>query len=316
MQVLDRIEVGDWVRARALSDEAQRLARDTGQPIWDHGTMTLTAMLLGITGENDRAQALATEVEHPLRDKRLNDLLACVQLARGFGWMSVQRYQEAYDALGRLFDPADPAFNLVERFHGLMFHTEAALHIGRVDEARAVVAQMEQVGTESASPTLHLHLAYCRAVLADGPTAEALFQTLLEHDLIRWPWHRARAELAYGKWLRRQRRSADARSPLRSALSTLELIGATSWAEQARNELRAAGERPLEMSGKQREALSPQEMQIARLVAQGMSNREIGQKLFLSPRTVGSHLYRIFPKLDITSRGQLAAQLADLDRLD
>ena len=164
--------------------------------------------------------------------------------------MSVQRYQEAYDALGRLFDPADPAFNLVERFHGLMFHTEAALHIGRVDEARAVVAQMEQVGTESASPTLHLHLAYCRAVLADGPAAEALFQKLLDHDLIRWPWHRARAELAYGKWLRRQRRSAEARSPLRSALSTLELIGATSWAEQARNELRAAGERPLEMSGK------------------------------------------------------------------
>lgn len=316
MQVLDRIEVGDWVRARTMVDEAQRLARDTGQPIWDQGTMSLTAILLGISGENERAQALASEVEHPLRYKRLDDLLACVQLARGFGWMSVQRYDEAFDALSRLFDPADPAFNLVERFHGLMFHTEAALRIGRSEAAVRVVAEMERVAQTSVSPTLHMHLGYCRAVLADGAQAEPLFQELLGQDLIRWPWHRARAELEYGRWLRRQRRSSEARAPLRSALSTFELIGATSWADQARTELRAAGERPLEATRGQPSALSPQEMQIARLVAEGLSNREIGQKLFLSPRTVGSHLYRIFPKLDITSRGQLASRLTEVDRLD
>jgi DNA-binding CsgD family transcriptional regulator len=316
MQLLDRIEVGDWVRARTMADEAQRLARDTGQPIWDQGTMSLTAILLGITGENERAQALASEVEHPLRHKRLDDLLACVQLARGFGWISVQRYDEAFDALDRLFNPADPAFNLVERFHGLMFHTEAALHIGRIDDAIRVVTEMERVAEVSVSPTLHMHLGYCRAVLAEGLDAEACFQDVLGQDLIRWPWHRARIELEFGKWLRRQRRSTEARSPLRSALSTFELIGATSWADQARSELRAAGERPLEASRAQASPLSPQEMQIARLVAEGLSNREIGQKLFLSPRTVGSHLYRIFPKLDITSRGQLAGRLAEVNRAD
>ncbi len=83
----------------------------------------------------------------------------------------------------------------------------------------------------------------------------------------------------------------------------------TTWAEQASAELRAAGERTLEQAPLRHELLSPQEMQIARLAADGLSNREIGERLFLSHRTVGSHLYRIFPKLGITSRGQLATRL-------
>jgi DNA-binding NarL/FixJ family response regulator len=90
---------------------------------------------------------------------------------------------------------------------------------------------------------------------------------------------------------------------------TCELIGATTWAEQARAELRAAGERLPSSGPAPRDLLSPQELQIARLTAEGLSNREIGERLFLSPRTVSSHLYRIFPKLGITSRAQLASRL-------
>jgi len=86
-------------------------------------------------------------------------------------------------------------------------------------------------------------------------------------------------------------------------------IGARTWAEQAQTELRAAGDRQTTPRPASPKLLSPQELQIARLAAQGLSNREIGQQLFLSPRTIGSHLYRIFPKLDITSRNQLAAVL-------
>jgi RNA polymerase sigma factor (sigma-70 family) len=142
-----------------------------------------------------------------------------------------------------------------------------------------------------------------------------LFDAALRADLVRWPWLRARIELAYGEWLRRQRRAAQARRPLRSALTTFDIIGATRWAEQARTELRAAGERTgTQVPAQQREdahaalsTLSVQELQIVRMVAEGMSNREIGERLYLSPRTIGSHLYRIFPKLDVTSRTQLAA---------
>ena len=87
-------------------------------------------------------------------------------------------------------------------------------------------------------------------------------------------------------------------------------MGATTWAEQARAELRAAGERTVvSQPAAPHQVLSAQEMQIARLAATGLSNREIGERLFLSPRTIGSHLYRIFPKLEITARSQLAARL-------
>jgi DNA-binding NarL/FixJ family response regulator len=102
---------------------------------------------------------------------------------------------------------------------------------------------------------------------------------------------------------------AESRAPLRSAKTTLELIGAPAWAEQARIELRAAGERTARDEAPGVDVLSPQELQIARLAAEGLSNREIGERLFLSRRTIGSHLYRIFPKLEITSRSQLASRL-------
>ena len=122
--------------------------------------------------------------------------------------------------------------------------------------------------------------------------------------------HVLRAELAYGQWLRRQRRVAESRSPLRAAQITFDLIGARSWGDQARSELRAAGERTQARQPRAQDLLSAQEMQIATLAAEGLSNREIGERLYLSPRTVGSHLYRIFPKLEITARAQLAAKLS------
>jgi DNA-binding CsgD family transcriptional regulator len=119
-------------------------------------------------------------------------------------------------------------------------------------------------------------------------------------------------QAAFGAWLRRQRRIAESRRFTRSALLTFDLIGARGWAARARSELAAAGERqqafPPSLSG----VLSPQQQEIAQLAARGLSNREIGEQLFLSPRTVGSHLYRMFPKLGVTSRIQLADRVRDL----
>ena len=310
MSVLDNLELGDWDRAASCSEEAQRLARETGQPIWDTGSASLNAMIVALRGDTERAQEAAAEVERAAGARRLNDLLACVQLIRGFSLISAGRPAEAYEALARLFDPADPAFHLSDRYHGVMFLAEAAVHAGRVKEAHGLVAALEAEARTTPAPTLHRQLAYARAVLADDEDAEDLFTEALRADLTRWPWHRARLELAYASWLRRQRRAAQARAPLRSALITFDLIGARYWAEQARSELRAAGERTQAEEGPgPQDVLSAQELQIARLAAEGLSNREIGERLYLSPRTVGSHLYRIFPKLEVTSRAQLAAKL-------
>jgi DNA-binding NarL/FixJ family response regulator len=121
---------------------------------------------------------------------------------------------------------------------------------------------------------------------------------------------RARRQLAYGAWLRRQRRAADSRPVLRAAAGAFDALGLPPWAERARSELRASGEslrRPADAGT----TLTPQESQIARLAAEGLSNRDIAERLFLSPRTVTTHLYRIYPKLGITSRGELARAMAD-----
>jgi DNA-binding NarL/FixJ family response regulator len=116
--------------------------------------------------------------------------------------------------------------------------------------------------------------------------------------------------LAYGQWLRRQRRIADSRAPLRGARDAFDAMGCAAWGDQARRELRASGESSRRRDPAARDQLTAQELQIAQLAAQGLSNREIGQRLYLSHRTIGTHLYRVFPKLGITGRGELRSALS------
>jgi len=116
--------------------------------------------------------------------------------------------------------------------------------------------------------------------------------------------------LAYGRWLRRRRRVAESRAPLRAAKASADALAFDGLADSARQELRASGETRRRRAPDVRDQLTSQELQIAQLVAKGLSNREIGQRLYLSHRTVGSHLYRMFPKLGIRSRAQLAHVLA------
>jgi DNA-binding CsgD family transcriptional regulator len=309
MQIQARSELGDWRRAAAAAEEGRRLAAETGQPIWSTGTLVGDARAAALRGDTETALQLAAHAEEAANQGHLNDLLACVQLARGFAWASMGSYEEAYEAIRQVFDPADPSHHQREQFAGIMSLAEAAVHSGHRDDARSVVERLERTAEITPSPILHVHLRYARAVLADDGRAEDLFLDALRQDLTRWPLARARLELAYGRWLRRHRRMAESRPQLRAAHTLFDVIGAAPWAEQARAELRAAGGRAARRGPMTADLLSPQEMQIARLAAEGLSNREIGQRLYLSHRTVGSHLYRIFPKLDITSRSQLASRL-------
>ncbi len=173
-----------------------------------------------------------------------------------------------------------------------------------------MLEELEPAADQTPSPWFQAGMRYARSLLADDEDAEALFQEALSADLTRLPFARARLLLAYGAWLRRQRRVAESRAPLRAARETFDALGVLPWGERARQELRAAGE----TSGRRRTAeawdqLTPQELQIAQMAADGLSNREIGQQLYLSHRTVGSYLYRVFPKLGITSRSERRAVL-------
>ncbi|MGH8881293.1 MAG: helix-turn-helix transcriptional regulator, partial [Stackebrandtia sp.] len=150
-----------------------------------------------------------------------------------------------------------------------------------------------------------------RALLGPDSDAEAHFARAIElhHEPGDRPFERARTELLFGEWLRRARRRTDARRHLRSALDLFEQLGVTPWADRARTELRAAGDSqgPAARRSQGLSQLTPQELQVIRLAATGMTNRDIGAQLFLSPRTVGYHLYKAYPKLNISTRGELAA---------
>jgi DNA-binding CsgD family transcriptional regulator len=304
------IDLGDWRRTAHSLEEARRLATETGQPTWGDGIAAVEAVFTGLTGETGAALDRAADIERAFSDRVANDFRSLAQIARGAAYLSAGQHAAAYAELKPVFDPSDPRHHPRESLSGLMFLAEAAVRCGARDAARAVVDRMEILAEATQSPVLGVHLTYARPLLADDDDAEELFQLGLAQDLTRWPWPRARIQLAYGSWLRRKRRPAESRDLLRSALATFELIGATGWADQARKGLRAAGERDSATAIATPESLmTAQEMQIAQLAAEGLSNREIGQRLYLSPRTVGSHLYRIFPKLGIRSRSQLATLL-------
>ncbi len=209
----------------------------------------------------------------------------------------------------RPFDPADSAYHPVIASWLIADLAEAAVHTDRLDAARMRAAQVEVMAGPHPGAWIALVLGYARALVAGPSEAGERFEQALASDLARWPFQRARIQLAYGQWLRRQRRVAESRDVLRAARDIFDALGCEPWSEQARRELRASGERSRRRVPAARSADGAQELQIARLAAEGLSNRDIGQRLYLSHRTISTHQYRVFPKLGITSRGELAAVL-------
>jgi DNA-binding CsgD family transcriptional regulator len=304
------IAAADWASALPAADEAVRLASETGQPMWQAAAMTGQAMIAGLRGEDDHARQLAQRAETVALPARIGAVLCGIQFARGVAAMGAGRYEEAFDQLRRVFDRADPSCQAVQSSWALGDLAEAAVRTGRAAEARQVVDVFRPKEGDSIAPWTRVALLYAGPLLAAEEDAEQLFCSALEADLVRWPCYRARLLLEYGSWLRRRRRVAEARPPLRTAREICEAHGLQPWAERARQELRATGEPSQLPQAEHWASLSPQELQIAQLAAEGLSNRDIGQRLYLSHRTVGSHLYRIFPKLGISSRTQLRSVLA------
>jgi DNA-binding CsgD family transcriptional regulator len=187
---------------------------------------------------------------------------------------------------------------------------EAALRTGRRQEAAAHVQAVNQAGLATMSTRTALLTAAASAMTAPDSQAPALFdQALAIEDAGRWPFDRARVHLLFGERLRRMRAVTQACAHLDAAFEEFRRLGAPTWADRAAAELRATGQVRQPRKTYDYRVLSPQELQVARLAAAGLSNKQIAAHLFLSPRTVGSHLYRVFPKLGITSRAALSRAL-------
>jgi DNA-binding CsgD family transcriptional regulator len=299
------LHTGKLELAGAAAEEAVRLARETAQPRWSAAATAGEAVRRALRGDHDEAIALAAEAEAVILPMAAHPMLALVQYARGLAALGAGRHADAFAHLRRIYDPADLAFHRHLRTWAAGELAEAAAHSGNEAHAEAAVRELERVAARAPSPMLLAGLASARAQLAGDEHAEAHYLAGLGGELSSYPRHRAALLLAYGAWLRRRRRVAESRAPLRAARDTFDALGILPWGERARQELRASGEASGRRAPEARDQLTPQELQIAQMAARGMSNREIGQTLYLSHRTVSSHLYRLFPKLGITSRIEL-----------
>jgi DNA-binding CsgD family transcriptional regulator/tetratricopeptide (TPR) repeat protein len=303
------IAQGSWASAEMLVDESGRLAEEIGQSWWQTGSLIARATLRGLRGEAEAAERLVAEAEKTAIPQGLNDLVCMIAFARGVIWLGAGRPAVALEHLTRVFDRNDPAFHEAARFMSITYLADAAAQGGQRQVAAAILEELEALAQRTPSPTLHGGLVYARAVLAPDDEAEQRYEMALRSDLRHHAFDHSRLQLAYGIWLRRHRRASESRAPLRAARQVFDALGCVPWGERARQELRASGEQSRGRVPAACDRLSTQELQIAQMAATGMTNREIGQQLYLSPRTVGSHLYRLFPKLGVTSRNQLAGAL-------
>jgi DNA-binding CsgD family transcriptional regulator len=295
---------GDWSAAAAAGSEGARLARDTDQPQYGLTGELIAGLVDGLRGCEPDLEERIGGPERTLRAMNGGPLLAPAHLARGAAALGEGRHEDGFHHLWPVFDEADPAFHRFIRWPAVLDLVEAAARTGHLEQAAGVMAELEAIGARSGPPLLLILLACARPLLADDEDAQALFEVALE-DRSASLYPRARTLFSFGGWLRRQRRGIESRAPLREAIELFDAVGAIRWSDRARQELRATGETLGPRGPDARDQLTAQELQIAQLAAQGLSNREIGERLFLSHRTIGSHLYRIFPKLGITSRVQL-----------
>jgi DNA-binding CsgD family transcriptional regulator len=289
---------------RAEATEGLKLAEDAELRNTASAFNAILAWLAAVQGRDDDCQAYAAEA---MREAAINGMalanavaewaLALVDLTNGRAEQSVARL----DAI-RLGPPGigHPYISLML----LQDLVEACIRAGLDEEARTAAEGLDSFAKATAPTWARALAARCRAML--DQSEEGFLEALELHRQNRRAFDRARTELLYGELLRRQRRRSDARVPLRNALATFEQLGTQPWAERARSELRASGEAARRRDPSTIDQLTPQELQIARFVAEGLSNKEVAAQLFLSPRTIDYHLRNVFAKLGITSRTQLA----------
>jgi ATP/maltotriose-dependent transcriptional regulator MalT len=305
------INVGQFDQALREAEEGNRLASETGQPIWTAMSQLGRGILVGLRGDEHLAERLITSAGEPLMALHLAVLHAQTEFAHGIVAMTAGRNSEALDHFARMFDRDGSAYHQLVAHAAAPYVVECAVRAGRDADARRLLTELESLSRRTPAPLVHMGLRYARALVAEESEARRLYEVALSAEP-KWPFDHARVQMSYGSWLRRQRRITESRPYLREAHDTFVSLGLQPWADMARGELRASGERAPELSKKPRQALSPQELQIAQMAAEGLSNREIADRLFLSHRTVGAHLYRVYPKLGIVSRSELGQALASI----
>jgi DNA-binding NarL/FixJ family response regulator len=286
----------------ADAEYAERMTAEMHQPLLQSMAAATAARGHSLLGDFAAATTALMRSAELAQDSQMALIVADARWAAGTVALAQHRYRDA------LIEYTHMTVHPTRSLWAIADRTEAAVRAGRPDDLRKNVEEAAVAAALYRSPFLSALVARSRALLADDDAAESYFaEALALGALSESPLEVARTQLLFGEWLRRQKRRKDACVQLTAALDQFETVGAQAFIERATQELRAAGQvgaRPTAPSTAVQQ-LTPQELQVAQLAAAGLSNREIADRVYLSHRTVSTHLYKVFPKLGISSRGQL-----------
>jgi DNA-binding CsgD family transcriptional regulator len=295
---------GEWERVDELAEEG--LVACTGPEAEFFGWCFVAnkALLAAVRGDGDTARSLAERVSRtaPRGVLKAQTFVEHVRLLVALGDGDAEG---AYGHASAISPAGTLASHVPAALWVCLDLVESAVRTGRHAEAAAHVAALQDGGIAAISPRLAMLAAAAAGTIADGDAAVKPFEEALAAGAGRWPFEEARVQLLYGESRRRARATVEAQPLLDAAASTFERLGARPWAARARRELRATGYHVPRRVDSGSSPLTPQEREIADLAASGLSNKQIAERLFLSHRTVGAHLYRIYPKLGISSRAAL-----------
>ncbi|WP_431885669.1 ATP-binding protein [Micromonospora wenchangensis] len=308
---LDDFLTGRWDEAEELAEEGQRTCDTSGFSFFAWYFRYNRAILAAGRGRFAEAYALADEITHWALPRGVAAAALFAQHPRVLAALGQGDYDAAFGYAAAMSPPGVLASHVPHCIWVMFDLVEVAVRTGRTAEARAHVRAMRDADVAGLSSRTALLQAGAEAVVRDDDESVTHLETLLADPATRrWLFDGSRVRLALGERLRRTRSPVEARRHLLAARDGFAAMAAEPWLARVEGELRACGYRPPPRQRGDLTALTAQERQIAELAASGMTNKQIAERLYLSHRTVGAHLYRIFPKLGVTSRAALRDALS------
>ena len=299
---VDDFHRGRWDEAAELAAEGLALTEEGGGRFFGWYFHYHQALLAAVRGRFETSRALADQMIGWAGPRGVGTARVFAHHALVLGDLGRGDFESAYHHATTVSPAGTLASHVPHCLWIAMDLVEAAVRTDRRAEAERHVRALQDARLPELSPRLAILTAGAAGMAAGDDDAPALFEEALSLPTVdQWPFDVARVRLAYGERLRRTRALTEAKAQLQPALAAFRTLGADPWTARAERELRATGLASTPSSA----PLTAQELQIASLAASGLTNKEIAARLYLSPRTVSGHLYRIFPKLGITTRAAL-----------
>jgi DNA-binding CsgD family transcriptional regulator len=309
----DAFFTGQWEQAAQVVEEGLMLCEIHGYRLLTWPGIFLQAVVAAARGDHDTARALADQMAGWAAPRGVRSVQNYAWHARALAALGRADFEDAYRNAAAVSPAGVLASHVPHALWLIMDLVEAAVRSGRYAEAAAHVAAAHEADVAGISPRLAMITRGSAALVCTDETCGDLFESALATPgADRWPFDQARIQLAYGERLRRVKATTTARTHLAAARDTFERLQAHPWTARADSELRATGLSRGQADAQGLASLTPQQRQIAQLAAAGLTNKQIGERLYLSPRTVATHLHQLFPKLGVTTRAALRDALADL----